>query len=106
MRLLYFFLFSSFFLFSQNIDYDPKTGTTREYNYDSQAYIYEQLFDKPLIFLVIDKQTHSLGMFEPTQEFLERGEQKVERAIGIYNDFFSDTSKEDINTYYINEQLN
>ena len=35
MQLLFFFLFSSFFLFSQNIDYDPKTGTTREYNYDN-----------------------------------------------------------------------
>lgn len=79
--------------------------SAREYNYDSQAYIYEQLFGKPLIFLVIDKQKHSLGMFEPTQEFLERGEQKVERAIEVYNQFFSDTAKEDVNNYYINEQL-
>ena len=44
-------------------------------------------------------------MFEPTQEFLERGEQKVERAIEVYNQFFSDTAKEDVNNYYINEQL-
>ena len=80
--------------------------SAREYNYDSQAYIYEQLFGKPLIFLVIDKQTHTLGMFEPTQEFLERGEQKVEKAITVYNQFFCKNAEEDINTYYINEQLN
>jgi len=80
--------------------------SAREYNYDSQAYIYEQLFGKPLIFLVIDKTTGALGMFEPTQEFLERGERKVEEAIGVYNMFFSKEATEDINTYYINEQLN
>jgi len=79
--------------------------SAREYNYDSQAYVYEQLFGKPLIFLVIDKTTGALGMFEPTQEFLERGERKVEEAIGVYNMFFSNEATEDINTYYINEQL-
>ena len=79
--------------------------SAREYNYDSQAYIYEQLFGKPLIFLVIDKLSNSLGIFEPTVEFLERGEKKVEEAISVYNKFFSEDSKEDVNTYYINEQL-
>ena len=78
----------------------------KEYNYDSQAFIYQQLFGKPLIFLVIDKLTHALGMFEPTQEFIERGERKVELAVEVYNNFFGDNPKEDINTYYINEQLN
>ena len=27
------------------------------YNYDSQAYIYQQLFDKPVKFYIIDKKT-------------------------------------------------
>ena len=80
--------------------------SARDYNYDSQAYIYEQLFGKPLFFLVVDKQTQSLGMFEPTPEFLERGERKVEQAISVYNQFFSDKAEDDIDTYYINEQLN
>ena len=80
--------------------------SAREYNYDSQAYIYEQLFGKPLFFLVVDKQTQALGMFEPTPEFLERGERKVEQAISVYNQFFSKDAEEDIETYYINEQLN
>tara|TARA_R100001086_G_scaffold246557_2_gene179004 strand:+ start:3454 stop:4179 length:726 start_codon:yes stop_codon:yes gene_type:complete len=80
--------------------------SAKEYNYDSQAFIYQQLFGKPLIFLVIDKLTQALGMFEPTQEFIERGERKVELAVEVYNNFFGDNPKEDINTYYINEQLN
>jgi len=80
--------------------------SAREYNYDSQAYIYEQLFKKPLIFLVVDKTTNALGMFEPTQEFIERGERKVEQAIEVYNNFFGDSPQESIENYYINEQLN
>ena len=79
--------------------------SAREYNYDSQAYIYEQLFGKPLIFLVVDKTTRSLGMFEPTQEFIERGERKVEQAIEVYNNFFGENPPESIDNYYINEQL-
>jgi hypothetical protein len=79
--------------------------SAKEFNYDSQAYIYQQLFGKPLIFLVIDKGTHALGMFEPTPEFIERGERKVELAIEVYRTFFGDKPREDINTYYINEQL-
>lgn len=79
--------------------------SAKEYNYDSQAYIYQQLFGKPLIFLVIDKGTQALGMFEPTQEFIERGERKVELAIEVYRTFFGESPREDIDTYYINEQL-
>ena len=79
--------------------------SARDYNYDSQAYIYQQLFNKPLIFLVVDKVSKSLGMFEPTPEFIDRGEAKVEQAIEVYNTFFSDKATEDINNYFINEQL-
>ena len=79
--------------------------SARDYNYDSQAYIYEQLFGKPLIFLVVDKTTQSLGMFEPTVEFIERGERKVEQAIQVYNNFFGDNPPESIDNYYINQQL-
>ena len=79
--------------------------SAREYNYDSQAYIYEQLFGKPLMFLVVDKNTKALGLFEPTVEFIERGERKVEQAIEVYNSFFIDNAPQNIDNYYINEQL-
>ena len=44
-------------------------------------------------------------MFEPTQEFIERGERKVEQAIEVYNNFFGESPQESIDNYYINEQL-
>ena len=55
-----------------------------KYNYDSQAYIYKQLFGYDLVFVAIDKTTHQLGLFECSDSFYDRGEQKVETAVEIY----------------------
>ena len=71
------------------------------YNYDSQAYIYQELFGKPLIFIAIDKTTKMLGVFRPTEEFIRRGEGKVEKAIEVYNKFFSEDAELTIDDYYI-----
>ena len=71
------------------------------YNYDSQAYIYQELFGKPLIFVAIDKTTKMLGVFRPTEEFIRRGEGKVEKAIEVYNKFFSEDAELTIEDYYI-----
>lgn len=76
------------------------------YNYDSQAYIYQELFEKPLVFLVIDKKTGVLGKFTPTEDFIRRGEEKVERAIEVYNTFFGKNKTLSIDNYYINHELN
>ena len=59
------------------------------YNYDSQAYVYHTLFGKPLKFLVIDKSNGQLGVFETTADFIEKGAVKVQKAIEVYNKFFS-----------------
>ena len=75
------------------------------YNYDSQAYIYQELFGKPLIFLVIDKTTHALGIFRPSEDFIRRGELKVERAIEVYNKFFSEDAQHTIEDYFIEEYI-
>ena len=79
--------------------------SARKYNYDSQAYIYQQLFDKPLIFYVVDKITLQLGIFNPTVDFLERGKYKVERAVEVYNDFFAEGSVKSIEDFVIKEEL-
>jgi len=79
--------------------------SAKKYNYDSQAYLYQQFFDKPLIFYVIDKTTHELGVFEPTEEFLLGGREKVLRAVEVYEKFFGDSPKEDINNFFIREDL-
>tara|TARA_R100000781_G_scaffold114964_1_gene88149 strand:- start:270 stop:1010 length:741 start_codon:yes stop_codon:yes gene_type:complete len=79
--------------------------SARTYNYDSQAYIYQTLFDKPMTFLVIDKNTHVLGMYTPSEDFIERGMNKVREAIEVYKKFFSKTPTHNIESYYINEEL-
>lgn len=79
--------------------------SAKSYNYDSQCYIYQQLFGKPLVFYVIDKSTGVLGIFRPTEDFVKGGEAKVARAIEVYNKYFSSTPSDDISNYYIDEFL-
>lgn len=79
--------------------------SAKAYNYDSQCYIYERLFGRPLYFYVIDKETGQLGVFRPTESFLRGGEAKVERAILVYEKYFGPNATEDIDNHFINEQL-
>jgi hypothetical protein len=79
--------------------------TAKAYNYDSQCYIYQQLFGKPLVFYVIDKTTAQLGIFRPSENFIRGGELKVEKAIEVYNKYFSPNPTDDIANYYIDETL-
>ena len=74
------------------------------YNYDSQAYIYNKLFGYDFIFIVIDKSTNQIGLFECSEEFLRSGERKVEKASEVYNLFFKD-KEFDPSQYFINETL-
>ena len=58
------------------------------YNYDAQAYVYRKLFGYDMLFIVIDKNTHQIGMFDCSDEFYRTGEDKVERAMEAYDLFF------------------
>ena len=86
-------------------DIDKFRYSAREYNYDSQAYIYSQLFGKPLVFYVVCKKSHRLGVFEPSEDFVLGGRDKVMRAIEVYKKFFSKDATEDINNYFIQDTL-
>jgi len=79
--------------------------SARKYNYDSQCFIYQELFGKPLVFYVVDKTNGMLGIYRPTQEFIKRGEEKVIAAIEVYKKFFGDNPTELIEYYYIDELL-
>ncbi len=79
--------------------------SARKYNYDSQCYIYQQLFGKPLVFYVIDKTNEMLGIFRPTEEFVKGGRDKVKRAVEVYHKFFSGDATDDINFYYVEDYL-
>ena len=59
-----------------------------KYNYDSQAYIYSKLFGYEMLFIVIDKNTHQIGIFDCSPKFYERGKDKVERAVQAYELFY------------------
>lgn len=59
-----------------------------KYNYDSQAYIYNKLFGLDMLFIVIDKTTHQIGMFDCSDEFYASGKNKVRRATEAYNLFY------------------
>jgi hypothetical protein len=74
------------------------------FNYDSQAYIYSQLFGYEMLFIVIDKNTHQLGLFDCSPNFYEGGLDKVRKAVEVYDLFFK-TQDFDPKQYFINETL-
>jgi hypothetical protein len=79
--------------------------SAKKYNYDSQAYIYQVLFGLPVHFYVIDKTSMLLGIYKPTEQFLSSGEHKVEKAIKIYRQFFSEDAESSINEFFFDEEL-
>ena len=79
--------------------------TANRYNYDSQAWVYNKLFDLPMLFVAIEKGSGRLGMFDCSDEFLAYGEDKVFQALEIYNTFFGENPTENIDQYIINKTL-
>ena len=75
-----------------------------KYNYDSQAYIYSKMFGYEFLFIVIDKSTHQIGLFDCSPDFYKRGEDKVRRASEAY-DLFYKTRDFDPKQYFISKTL-
>ena len=46
-----------------------------------------------------------MGVFRPTEEFIKGGEEKVKRAVEVYNTFFGNNPKEELSSYFIDEYL-
>ena len=85
-------------------DIDKFRWSASKYNYDSQAYIYSTLFGYEMIFIVIEKETRQVGIFDCSPEFYKRGEEKVRQASAAY-DLFYKTEDFDHNQYLINKTL-
>ena len=85
-------------------DINKFKSSAYRYNYDSQAYIYRKLFGYDMLFIVIDKTTHQLGIFDCSDEFYRSGEDKVLRAEDAYELFYK---TEDFNPkqYFISKTL-
>lgn len=92
---------------------DIKTATSIDsfrrkanmYNYDSQAFIYTSMFGLPFEFFVIDKETLQMKRFACSDEFLERGMNKVERAVNVWKRFFGPDATDDVEQYVMSETL-
>ena len=75
-----------------------------KYNYNSQAYIYQKLFGYEMIFMVIDKTTKQIGVYDCSEKFLSFGEEKVQKAVESWNLFYNNPEFKPEN-YFINQTL-
>jgi hypothetical protein len=85
-------------------DINKFNWSASKYNYDSQAYIYSKLFGYEFLFIVIDKTTHQIGLFDCSPEFYQRGEDKVRKASEAY-DLFYKAKDFDPKQYFISKTL-
>ena len=85
-------------------DIDRFRWSASKFNYDSQAYIYSNLFGYEMLFIVIDKETHQIGLFDCSSDFYKTGEDKVRKASDAY-DLFYKTEDFDSKQYLITKTL-
>ena len=85
-------------------DLDKFQWSAKKYNYDSQAFVYKNLFGYDMIFIAIDKNTGQIGIFDCSDNFYVSGVEKVEKATEIY-DLFYKTEDFDPQNYFINKTL-
>ena len=85
-------------------DVNKFKSSAYRYNYDSQAYIYREMFGYDMLFIVMDKTTHQIGIFDCSDEFYESGRDKVIRATEAYELFFK-TDGFDPSQYFLTKTL-
>ncbi len=85
-------------------DLDKFRWNAKKYNYDSQAYIYRELFGYEMIFLAIDKKTGQIGLFDCSTGFYASGKEKLDKACEMY-ELFHQTEDFKPQQYFINETL-
>lgn len=81
--------------------------SSKNFSYDLQAALYLHLFDADeFIFLVVDKDTKDIGIFECSGRFIQDGLDKVDKAIENYKHFFINTDPmESVRNYVTREML-
>lgn len=72
-------------------------SSARFFKYNLQAALYMHIFGaSEFTFLVVNKETKDIGIFECSEEFLEAGWLLVEEAIDIYKRFFMSEDSDDL----------
>jgi len=69
-------------------DIDRFEWSASKFNYDSQAYIYSQLFGYDMLFIAMDKNSNQIGVFDCSKSFYNNGKDKVEQASKTYDLFY------------------
>ena len=46
-----------------------------------------------------------MGIYKPSEDFVRGGEEKVKRALNVYDMFFGENPTHDITNYFIEETL-
>lgn len=81
-------------------------ASASKFNYDSQAFIYRQLFGYDFAFVVIDKKTLQTGFFNCSDDFYKSGREKVIEAVHSYRMHFKNNDEEpDFSNYLIVDTL-
>jgi hypothetical protein len=92
---------------NQIIDLKTTTGLNEfrysadKYSYDLQAYMYKEMFGvDEFIFVCIDKGSLDIGIFECSDDFYQKGKDKLEQGIANYKYFFGN-DEVDLNQYVL-----
>tara|TARA_B100001109_G_C18683362_1_gene389783 strand:- start:379 stop:720 length:342 start_codon:yes stop_codon:yes gene_type:complete len=75
-------------------------SSARSFCYNSQAYLYQLQYNKPMVFIVIDKNTLQILKAPCSEEFIEYGEQNVLKATEIYNKYYAENKTDDISQHF------
>lgn len=71
-----------------------------KFGYDLQAWLYCKMFKRDKFeFLVIDKASTDIAIFETSEEFLQRGEDKFKQAVSNFKYFFQ--GENDLDQYVL-----
>lgn len=76
--------------------------SAKKYSYDVQCYLYSNLFQmdyKDFVFLAIDKKSLDIAVYHCSEEFYFSGEQKIEKALEVYDTYFLQAA--DLDQYYL-----
>lgn len=89
-------------------DISKWTKSARWFDYNLQAALYMELFGADeFIFLVLDKDTKDIGIFECSNQFIDEGKQKLNRATSNYWYWFMECPdpRTAVNNYVIRDVL-
>lgn len=79
--------------------------SARKYYYTAQSYVYSQMFGMDFVFIVCDKTTHQLGIYETSESFLAVGEMAVEQAVANYQKYLGPNKTHDLSQRLVHDTL-